>query len=459
MPMGKGLQRLFNHRKRLHITTTQTIALIFALIILVGAGLLMLPFSSRGGVSCGPLTALFTSTSATCVTGLVVRDTWTQWSGFGQAVILCLIELGGLGFISVTSLVIFMLRKKVGLKQRMTIAQAYSLDDMQGVVRLQKRVLGGSLTIQAVGALLLTIRFIPEYGLRRGVIWGVFHSVSAFCNAGFDILGGIAPGASIAPFREDPVVMITLMLLIVLGGLGFFVWEEIATKRSLRKCSVYSKLVLLVTGILVFGGAGLFLLLEWNNPATIGEMNVGTKILNAFFQSVTLRTAGFASFDQAGLTEAGKGLSILLMYVGGSSGSTAGGIKTVTVLLLFLFLAARLRGRRTVTVMHRSIPEQKVLDAMTLASLVVLFTLFGAIFISVSSGVGFLDAFFESTSAIATVGLSTGITPVLSAASKILIIVFMYFGRVGILTISLGFLMADQAQSRFRYAYTNLLVG
>lgn len=446
------------HKSRAYLNPTRTIALAFLLIILIGTGLLALPVSSRSGESCGLLPALFTATSSTCVTGLVLYDTWTQWSGFGQTVILILIEIGGLGFISMASLVIFLFRRRVGLKQRMVMAQAFSMDEMQGVVRLQKRVLGGSILIQSAGILVLTLHFLPRYGLRRALIWGVFHAVSAFCNAGFDLFGSIAPGSSVAVFQNDPVVCITLMCLITLGGLGFFVWEDLITKRSFRKCSIYTKLVLLVSLVLILGGAGAILLLEWNNPKTLGNMPVGTKILNAFFQSVTLRTAGFASFDQAGLTESGKAVSVLLMLVGASSGSTAGGIKTVTVLVLLLFLCARLRGRSTVTVFHRTIPAEKVTDAMTITTLVTLLALMGAVLLSVS-GIGFLDALFETASALATVGLTAGVTPLLGTAAKLMIIVFMYFGRVGLLTVSLGFLMGDRAQERYRYAYTNLLIG
>lgn len=459
MRIGQIIHKPRYRKNHAYTNPTRTIALVFLLIILCGALLLMLPFSSRDGKSCGVLPALFTATSSTCVTGLVLYDTWTQWSAFGQGIILILIETGGLGFISMASFVIFVLRKKVGLKQRMVIAQAFSLDEMEGVVKLQKRVIGGSVAIQLTGAAVLIARLWPQYGMKRAMIWGVFHSVSAFCNAGFDILGSIAPGASMAPFQSDPIVCITLMFLIVLGGLGFFVWEELATKRSLRKCSIYTKLVLIASSGLILLGAGLTMLLEWNNPQTLGNMPVGTKILNAFFQSVTLRTAGFASFDQGGLTEGGKAVSVLFMLIGGSSGSTAGGIKTVTVLVLILFLYARIRGRRDVTVFRRTVPGEKVVDALTLTTLVALLAVLGAVFLCVANPVSFLDALYETSSAIGTVGLTTGLTPGLGVASQILIIVFMYFGRVGLLTLSVGFLMGDRAQERYRYAYTNILIG
>ena len=451
--------RLWIRKYRPKLAPTQIIAIVFALIILIGALLLNLPVSARDGVSCGLLPAFFTATSATCVTGLVLFDTWSQWSGFGQTVILLLIEIGGLGFMSAASLVVFLLRRKIGLKQRMIMAQALSMNDMAGVVRLQKWVLTGSLSVQGVGALVLFLRFWPEYGAAKAAAWGVFHSVSAFCNAGFDIFGSIAPGDSIITFNSDPVVCITLMLLVVIGGLGFFVWEEVATKRRWRQLSVYSRLVLLTSGTLILAGAVLFCLLEWNNPATLGAMSVPQKILNGFFQSVTVRTAGFDSIGQAGMTDAGKALSTVLMFIGGSSGSTAGGVKTVTMVVLLLFLGTRARGKKAVTVFRRTIPDDKVLAAMTIASIVIALALFGGIFLCATSPIGFTDALYESVSALATVGLTAGVTPNLSVASQLLIILYMYFGRVGVLTISLGFLMGDRADDRFRYATTNLLIG
>jgi len=463
MPVS-GESRMLWHWKRirkLHLTTTQIIALVFVGIILLGAVLLALPISSRNGISCGVLPALFTATSATCVTGLVLFDTWSQWSGFGQTVILLLIEVGGLGFMSAASLVIFLLRRKVGLKQRMVMAQAMSLNDMHGVVRLQRIVVFGSLGIQLLGALILMFRFLPEYGLRQGVIWGVFHAVSGFCNAGFDIFGSIAPGQSLMAFNHDPVVLITLMVLITVGGLGFFVWEELARVRSLKKLSVYSKLVLIATAAIITLGAGLTLLLEWDNPATLGGMPTGQKILNACFQAVTLRTAGFASVDQAALTDGTKALSMVIMLIGGSSGSTAGGLKTVTFVVLVLFIWAKARERSTVHVFRRTVPNEKATNAMTIFFIMVTLAFFGGFFITSTApvAVSFTDGLFEAVSALATVGLTTGITTVMGVPAQILMIAFMYFGRVGVLTISLGFLMGNKAEDRFSYANTNLLIG
>lgn len=441
------------------LSATKIIAIAFAAIIFLGACLLNLPVASRSGESSGFLTALFTATSATCVTGLVVQDTWLQWSGFGQCVILLLIQVGGLGFMSAATLLVFLLRKRIGLKQRLVMAQALSISDMDGIVRLQKTVLVGSFLIEGIGALILFARFLPEYGLGNALRWSVFHSVSAFCNAGFDIFGVLQPDAGLILFQSDPVVLLTLCCLIVIGGLGFLVWQEVQQKRSFRRLSVYARLVLLTTFALIVVGWIILCLLEWDNPRTLGPMSVGDKLLNGLFQSVTLRTAGFASIDQAGLTEGGKAVSIVWMLIGGSSGSTAGGLKTVSFVVLILFMAARARGRESVCVFRRTIPQGQVLDAMTIGIILIFLAIFGGIFISSTSNVSVTDGVFESVSALATVGLTAGATRVMSVPAKLLIILYMYFGRVGVLTISLGFLAGNRAEERYRYAETKLLIG
>ena len=448
----------WRNRKLAHLSATRLIAGVFALIIALGTVLLMTPAASRSGIPCSFRGALFTATSATCVTGLTLFDTWSQWSGFGQAVILGLIEIGGLGFMSAASVFVFLLRRRVGMKQRQVMAQSLSVDDMSGVVKLQKVVLKGSLSIQGIGALILMLRFWPEVGFRRALCWGVFHSVSAFCNAGFDIMGIFDPGTSIMRYNTDYVVCLTLMALVVLGGLGFFVWEEVARVRQFRKLSVYSRLVLIITASLLIFGTAAFALLEWDNPGTLGGMTWHHKLLNAAFQSVTVRTAGFVSVDQGALTEAGKAVSIVLMLIGGSSGSTAGGMKTVTILVMLLFLWNRFRGREAVTVFKKTIPNSQVLDALTIASVMLGLAIFGGIFISATSGFSFTDALYEAASAIATVGLSASGTANMSIAAQYLIILYMYFGRVGVLTIALGFL-EDRKAERFRYAQTKLMIG
>lgn len=441
------------------LSPTKIIAVTFLILILTGAFLLTLPVATRDGQGCDFLRALFTATSATCVTGLTPFDTYTQWSGFGQGVLLCLIEVGGLGFMSMATLFVFLLRRRIGLKQRMVMAQALSLNDMEGVVRLQRTVIFGSLSVEALGAAILAAYFTPRFGFGKALWLGVFHSVSAFCNAGFDVFGFLEPGASLMTFQDDPLVLLTLGALVVIGGLGFLVWEELAERKPFGRMSVYTRLVLSTTGALLLAGWVLTCLLEWNNPDTLGNMPVWEKLLNGFFQSVTLRTAGFAAVDQGKLTEGGKAVSMVIMLIGGSSGSTAGGLKTVTFVVLVLFIWARLRGRSTVCAFRRTIPASQVLDAMTIAMAMLILAMFGAVFICATSPVGFTNALYEAISALATVGLTADTTLRLSVPAQWLIILYMYFGRVGILTISLGFLTGDRAAERFRYAQTSLLIG
>ena len=303
----------------------------------------------------------------------------------------------------------------------------------------------------------------------------MFHSISAFCNAGFDILGFIESGASLIPYQKDPVILLTLSVLIILGGLGFLVWDEVLreprrkllrkarqkeARESLRKkWSVYTNLVLITTAALVLGGMILTCVFEWNNPETLGPMTVPEKLLNALFQSVTLRTAGFGGIDQGALTPAGKAISIFLMFIGGSSGSTAGGLKTVTFVVLLMFLWNRMRGRYTVSVFHRTISDDQVLNAIMVFLLMTLLAFFGAAIICATSPVDFVDGLFETVSALGTVGLTAGVTTKLRLPAQLMIILFMYFGRVGLLTLSFGFLKNKPAGEKYRYANTDLLIG
>ena len=459
MSMRFRLLSAWMQKRPKSISATKNIAIAFAIIILTGGLLLTLPAASRSGVSCGFLPALFTATSATCVTGLVLFDTFTQWTGFGQGVIPGLIQIGGLGFMSAATLVIFFLHRRIGLKQRLVMAQALSLNDLNGVVRLQKMVLVGSLSIEGIGAMILFFHFLPHVGFLTALWWGFFHSISAFCNAGFDIFGCITPGASLMEFQSDPVVLLTLASLLILGGLGFLVWEDLYTHHRFKKFSVYTKLVLITTGCLLLSGWVLNCALEWNNPDTLGPMSLGDKLLNGFFQSATLRTCGFAALDEAKLLDPTKAISMAMMLIGGSSGSTAGGVKTVTFVVLLLFIATRARGRETVCAFKRTIPASQVMDAMTIALIMIFLAFFGGFFISATSPISFTNAMFEACSALGTVGLTAGATGFLSVPSQILIILYMYFGRVGVLTISLGFLMGNRAEERFHYASTSLLIG
>ena len=435
------------------------IVLVFLGMILLGAGLLCLPAASRSGQPTDFLTSLFTATSATCVTGLIRVDTGTHWSMFGQAVILILIQVGGLGFMTIACLFFFALRRRIGLRQRMVIAQALGSDSYSGLVSLVRNILRGTAAVEGAGALILFFRFLPEFGFGRALWYGVFHSVSAFCNAGFDVLADVDVGGSLCRYVSDPVVNLTIMALIVIGGLGFAVWGDIRHNRRFSRMQVYTRLVILITLVLIFGGAGIIAALEWNNPGTIGGMTVPQKLLAVLFQSVTLRTAGFASFDQNALRDVTKAFCDMLMLVGGSSGSTAGGVKTVTAGVILLATWSTARGRSDVRVMRRTIPQRAVSSALALFILVLAISMFGALFLCVTDGVSLENAVYETISALCTVGLTTGITPALSAASQIVLIVLMFFGRLGIMTISVGFMAADPAEDRVKYAETKIMIG
>lgn len=442
-----------------NLNPTRMISIGFAAVILLGTLLLHLPVSARDGQSTPWLTCLFTATSATCVTGLVQVDTMLHWSGVGQGVILVLLQLGGLGFVTMLSLVSLALGQRIGLSQRLIMASALNLPSTAGVVRVARHALKGTFLVEGLGALVLCTRFIPKFGWGRGIWFSVFHSVSAFCNGGFDLMGEYTgPYSSLGGFQRDGVVLLTIMVLIVVGGLGFFVWEDCLEKRRWKGLSLYSKLVLSITGSLIVTGTLFFLWIEWDNPATLGQMPVWEKVLNALFQSVTLRTAGYASIDQGALRDSSAVLSALLMLVGGSSGSTAGGIKTVTVGVLLLTMWSSLRGREQVVLRGRTIPERRVLDAVTLAMTVTVLFVSGTMALSLAEGLPILTAVYEVASALGTVGLSMGATPGLSVAGSLMIILFMYLGRVGILSFSIAFL-TRRSDGKLRYPTAEVLIG
>ena len=442
------------------LNATRIVAGSFAAIILVGALLLTLPIASRDGQSAGFFTALFTATSSTCVTGLILVDTWLQWSLFGQMVILLMIQLGGLGFMTVITLVSFALRRRIGLSERLIMVSTLNLNDLDGVVRMVRHALMGTFLIEGTGAVLLSIAMVPRFGVLGGIWRGIFHAVSAFCNAGFDLLGGrYGAFSSLAGLQDDPLVLGTIAALIVVGGLGFFVWEDILAKKSWRRLSVYSKMVLIITGVLIVGGALFFLVEEWFNPATLGNMPVWEKGLNAAFQSVTLRTAGFDAIGQGGLSDTSKAFSSILMLIGGSSGSTAGGLKTATVAVLLLALRSGLTGREQVTFRGRAIPYRRVLNAMTLALVMLFLFLVGSMVISTVEDLPYLDCAFEVASAMGTVGLTTGITPTLSVFSQALIILLMYMGRVGVLSFSIAFITRGGRAAKIKYPEINIMIG
>lgn len=423
----------------------------------MGTLLLMLPISSRSGVSCGPITALFTATSATCVTGLILVDTLTQFTLFGQVVILVLIQLGGLGFMSVIFLLASLVKKRMSLSQRLMMVSAFNLNDMHDVARVVGHAFRLTFAVEGMGAVILTACFLPRYGF--GAIWkGIFISISAFCNAGFDLLGPEQAG-SLSTYAHDPVVLLTVAALIVCGGLGFFVWEELLHRRPGARLSLYSRMVLGLTGILIVGGALFFLAVEHDNPQTLGGMPWWQQGVNALFQSVTLRTAGFQAVNQGGLLEVSQMVCILFMLVGGSSGSTAGGIKTVTLGVLVLAMRAGLHGRSEVTIRGRTIPLTKVLSAVTLVLVVSMMFLASSVAISVVDKVPYLAAAFETASALGTVGLTTGITAGLSTFSHVLLVAMMYLGRVGVLSFSVAFLSQGGHKSRISYPESDVMIG
>lgn len=454
------LQRL---RRRLHsgrgMNPSRIVAGSFALIILVGAIALCLPIATRTGESVGFLTALFTATSATCVTGLVLVDTWLTWSGFGQAVLLLLIQLGGLGFMTFMTLASLALHKRIGLSQRLLMVSALNLNDMDGVVRVVRHALMGTFLMEGLGAVVLSACFIPQYGLGRGIWYGVFHAISAFCNAGFDLMGHQGPFSSLSGYAAQPVVLAAVMLLIVVGGLGFVVWEDILRNRRWKNFTLYTKMVLAMTLALIVGGTVLLLAVEWDNPATLGAMPWWEKSLNALFQSVSLRTAGFNTIDQAGLRDSSQVLGITLMLVGGSSGSTAGGLKTGTLAVLLLALRAGFRGSEEVTLRGRSISHRRVMNALTLFLTVVVLFLVGSMALSLVDELPYLQSAYEVASAMATVGLSAGLTPQLSLFSRGLIVLLMYTGRIGLLSFSIAFLYKSRFTHKLKYPTFDIMIG
>ena len=420
-------------KMNLKMSHVQIIALGFFLIIMTGTILLMLPVSTKNGQGAGFLEALFTATSASCVTGLVVQDTSTYWSSFGQAIILTMIQIGGLGFMTIATMFFMLLRRRVLLRGREILTESISVNQVGGIMRLAKKILIGTFLIEGVGALLLMIRLVPLYG-KQGVWMSVFHSVSAFCNGGFDLMGQhTGPYSSLTGFVDDWLVNMVIMALIVIGGVGFVVWDDMLThKWKIRRYHLHSKIVLFMTGLLIFGGAILFLLIERN--ATGAGLSFGNQILAALFDSVTARTAGFNTVDTAALSDAGKLLTIALMFIGGSPGSTAGGVKTTTIMVLMLYSFSYMRKNRGTSVFGRSLEEDALRKASAVFFTNLMLALGVTIVISAIQSLPMLDLMFETFSAIGTVGMSTGLTRELNDLSRVLIMFLMYCGRVGSLS-------------------------
>lgn len=450
-------EREIKHEHR--VSPTKIILVVFLVIIFLGTFLLMLPIASKSSKPCDFLTALFTSTSATCVTGLVVVDTLSHWTRFGQIVILLLIQCGGLGFMAFATVFSLVVHRRISLRERLIMTQSFSVDEISGVVRLAQHILKRTLIAEGVGAVLLAIRFIPDYGFGEGIFKSIFHAVSAFCNAGFDILGiGNGHIGSMSKYVSDPLVCLTLVSLMVFGGLGFFVWEDIRDKKGFKSYNLHTKLVIITTATLLVTGTGLFMLFEYSNGATFGGMNLGEKLLASLFQASTVRTAGYYTFSQHSMTMSSKILSIFLMFIGGSPGSTAGGIKTVTFAVLVITSISVMRGRDEVTMFERKVPPYTVLKAVTVMMVAAGLISIGSIIVAQTDGVNMTDAIFECVSAFSTTGLTTGITPLLNPVSKMVLICLMYFGRVGLLTISIG-LLAKKNPSRISYPDGKTIIG
>lgn len=418
-------------------SNTRMIAIGFALLILIGALLLTLPIAVKSGKP-DFLVSLFTATSASCVTGLVVADTYQNWTIFGQIVIICLIQIGGIGFMSIGAYIAILLKKKIGLKQRETLQESVNSMEIAGVVRLTKHIIQGTIVFESVGALLLATRFIPEFGWAKGIYYSIFHSISAFCNAGFDLMGTREAYSSFVSFEGDIVINITLMALILIGGIGFVVWDDIhRNKLHFKKYLLHSKIVLLTTLVLTLVGGILFFIIE--NEYTLSGMNLTEKICGALFSAVTPRTAGFNTVDTAGLSNAGKLLTMILMFIGGSPGSTAGGVKTTTIVVIILYAVAMVRSDQDINMFGRRFTEDAVKKANAVVVINVSLALVAAFIIMSIQKFSFNEVMFEVFSAIGTVGMSEGITRDLNTVSRIVIILLMYCGRLGSLSFALAF--------------------
>ncbi len=454
-------------KKKNSLTAAKFMALGFALAILVGSILLWLPVSSASGESTPYIDALFTATTSLCVTGLVTVPTFSNWSTFGHVIILLLIQLGGLGIVTCSTMAFVVLGKRISLKNRKLIQDTYNLEYMSGMVKLVIRVVRGTLIVEGLGALLYCIQFVPEFG-PIGIWYAVFNSVSAFCNAGIDIIGP----DSLHPYVTNPLINITTMWLIVMGGIGFVVWWDIGSKirkvikkelwlhQFWKRLELHTKIVLVSTAIFTFGGAALILLLEYNNTHTIGNFSFGDKILASLFQSVTTRTAGFESVSQGDFTDASSMLHMLMMFTGGSPMGTAGGIKTTTVAVLILTTMAYFRGKKHTDVFGRQLTEDNIRTAVVVVMTGVLSLFTAIILLSVATPGTIMDISYEAVSALATVGLSRGFTATMTLAGKIIIILAMYLGRIGPMTLASAVtLRSNEANISIERPEKRIIVG
>lgn len=455
-------------KRHLHIkmTTTRIIVLGFLVGIILGGFLLWLPVSSKAGQEISFVDALFVATTSLCVTGLTPVVMAEQWNYFGQVVILFLMQFGGLGVITFTTTVLLMLGKRITLRERMLIQDSYNLDSISGVVKLTKRIIKGTLIVEACGAILYAFVFIPEYGILDGIWKSIFHAVSAFCNAGLDTVSS----SSFIIYQTNVIINVVTMFLIIFSGLGFPVWwdvldvmnrakrKEILWRDVCSKLNVHSKLVLVMTLALVFGGGLLILLFEYHNPATIGGLSFGNKVMVSLFESVTLRTAGFQTIAQENMTEASTLLALILMFIGGSPSGTAGGVKTVTMIILILSMLAAVKGMDEVRAFHRKISDNYVRRAVAVIVVFFVALMTVAMALSITENGSFIDILFEATSAMATVGLTRGLTGSLTLAGKWIIIIAMYLGRLGPITMALAF-NAKKYEGKKTYAEGKVIIG
>lgn len=444
---------LVESRKHHHMTSFQVIILGFMSVILLGTLLLTLPMATQDGEGAPFLDALFTATSATCVTGLVVHDTATYWSTFGQAVILMLIQIGGMGVVTIAVSIAAISGRKIGLMQRSVMQEAISAPQVGGIVRMTEFILKVVIFIEIIGATLLAPVFCRDFGVVKGIWYAIFHSISAFCNAGFDLIGVRTPYSSLTSYATEPLVNIAIMLLIVIGGIGFMTWADIYNNQfHFKKYRMQSKVILLVTAVLISVPFLYFFLFEFS------DMALGQRIWSSMFQSITPRTAGFNTVDLTIISEPGLMLMIILMLIGGSPGSTAGGMKTTTIAVLCASALAVFREKEQAHFFGRGIPFRAIRNAATVLMLYVALSLAGAMFISGYEDIPVLSALFETSSAIGTVGLSLGITPSLGTFSRIILISLMFLGRVGGLTLVFAALHEKEI-SGFKFPEEKITVG
>lgn len=432
----------------------QVLALGFLSLILIGSILLNLPIASSSGSSIGYVNSLFTSASAVCVTGLTVLNTAKDFTPFGQVIIITLIQFGGLGIMTLATVGYIIMGKKISFKERLMIKEQLNTESIQGIVKLTKKVIGYTFFLEMMGSLLLALRFVPMFGFEKGLAFSIFHAISAYCNAGFDIFGD-----SLIIFQNDYYVLLILSLLIILGGLGFTVYADLLAKDKLRKLTLHSKVVLIMTGSLLIIGTLSFLLFESSNPGTLGSMNFPSRLANSFFQSVSPRTAGFYSVDMSKIRETTIFSTIMLMFIGGSPGSTAGGIKTTTFACLLLTTISVVKGEEDVNCLNRRLPFETIKRAVSIFLIGLAIVFSTAIILTITdSSLKFINLLFESTSAFGTVGLSAGITDKLSTLGRLVITLTMYIGRVGPLTMAYAFAKRNKKRD-FRNAPGNLMVG